>query len=65
MKIDLSYREKRFCTYVLSQGDIRGPLLFIIYMNYLLTLSNNYETISCADDTIVYFTGKLEDVFLQ
>ena len=37
------------------QGSILGPLLFSIYINYLLTISNILKCIMYADDTTIYF----------
>ena len=34
-----------------AQGSIRGPLLFLIYMNAIHTASDKFDTILYADDT--------------
>ena len=43
----------------ISQGSILGPLLFSIYINNLIKLTNKFNYLMYADDTILYLN--LED----
>ena len=38
------------------QGSILGPLLFLIYINDLTTVSENYRALLFADDANLFFT---------
>ena len=40
------------------QGSKLGPLLFLLYINDLSTISEVCMSILFADDTIMFFTGK-------
>ena len=41
------------------QGSILSPLLFSIYINYIIMMSNKFNFIMYVDDTTIYFD--LED----
>ena len=45
------------------QGSIRGPLLFSIYINDLITASDKLNYLMYADDITIYFN--LEDFDFQ
>ena len=41
------------------QGSILGPLLFILYINYIVHSSNILKFTLFADDTIIFYSSKL------
>ena len=43
--------------FVVRQGSILGPLLFVLYIDDLLQGLENYSINMYADDTVVYFTN--------
>ena len=48
-----------------SQGSILGPLLFLIYVNDISNVSSILLTLLFADDTNVFVTGKIYQIYFQ
>ena len=39
------------------QGSILGPLLFIVFVNDILSALKNCDVVMYANDTVIYFSG--------
>lgn len=44
-------------TYGVPQGTVLGPVLFIVYLNDVLTAETEGQMISFADDTVIFYKG--------
>ena len=55
-EIDNCKSSLKHITTGVPQGSILGPILFLLYINYINN-SNELKLLSFADDTTVYYSG--------
>ena len=58
VKINQSFSSAGQLSRGIPQGSVLGPLLFLVFINDLPNLSNQYQTILFADDTTLSFKGE-------
>ena len=57
VKINGTFSNVGHLTLGIPQGSVLGPLLFLIYINDLPNISENFQSIMFADDTTLSFRG--------
>lgn len=66
VKIDDTYSSFELIKCGVPQGTVLGPILFILYINNLLTIGTSGHIISFADDTVILYTSSSwEDLKLK
>lgn len=65
VQIDQTYSQRQPITHGVPQGSVLGPLLFLLYINDMPSISKLLSFILFADDTTgLYSSPSLDDIFL-
>ena len=62
VKLDSAISSSRQVKYGVPQGSILGPILFLVYINDMSKVLNEYILVQYADDSQIILSGKVQDL---